>query len=277
MGLNSLPSLFPRAKAPVIVMGMHRSGTSMFMRMLAALGVFVGNDISSNVEALTFQNSNRMVLKSCGAYWDNVAPVLKCLENPTDVVQYTKRMEERLFVHNAICKYCDRFTALRLRAFDKLWGWKDPRNSLTLPIWLEIFPDAFVINVIRNGVDVAISLHRRESKRALDDPDRSISCHEPDYCFRLWGQYVQASRLHSRSIAANKYLEVRYEDLLASPKGELERVICFLGRVPDARRMANIVRAVNRNRLDNSVYRAQYGTAISRWENSDVMVQLDYG
>jgi hypothetical protein len=44
------------------------------------------------------------------------------------------------------------------------WGWKDPRNSITLPVWLKLFPDARVIHIVRNGVDVAESLYRRQQR-----------------------------------------------------------------------------------------------------------------
>ncbi len=32
----------------------------------------------------------------------------------------------------------------------KAWGWKDPRNTFTLPMWLSIFPKARVLHVLRN-------------------------------------------------------------------------------------------------------------------------------
>lgn len=42
------------------------------------------------------------------------------------------------------------------------WGWKDPRNTITLPIWLELFPNAKILHIRRHGVDVAQSLRKRE-------------------------------------------------------------------------------------------------------------------
>ena len=41
------------------------------------------------------------------------------------------------------------------------WGWKDPRNSFTLKIWRQIYPNAKVIHIHRNPVDVANSLKKR--------------------------------------------------------------------------------------------------------------------
>jgi hypothetical protein len=45
------------------------------------------------------------------------------------------------------------------------WGWKDPRNTFLLPIWLEIFPNAKIIHIYRNGLDIAKSLAVREQSR----------------------------------------------------------------------------------------------------------------
>jgi hypothetical protein len=52
---------------------------------------------------------------------------------------------------------CDRFREDAERAVEVCrkgcssgpWGWKDPRNSLTLPFWLQVFPGARVLIVHR--------------------------------------------------------------------------------------------------------------------------------
>ena len=45
-----------------------------------------------------------------------------------------------------------------------LWGWKDPRNCLTLPVWLQfVDPDTtHIVGVFRRPSQVARSLTRRE-------------------------------------------------------------------------------------------------------------------
>src|SRR5262249_51761949 len=55
---------------------------------------------------------------------------------------------------------------LRYRSITNMkqpWGWKDPRNTYTLPIWLDVFPHAKVVHVYRHGVDVAHSLRVRQN------------------------------------------------------------------------------------------------------------------
>ncbi|MBW1793701.1 MAG: sulfotransferase [Deltaproteobacteria bacterium] len=61
------------------------------------------------------------------------------------------------------------------------WGWKDPRTTLTLPLWLKLFPKARIIHVIRNGIDSALSLWRRCKKAGVGAPH----CLDLNYCFDL--------------------------------------------------------------------------------------------
>ncbi|MEM6529500.1 MAG: hypothetical protein AAF653_14480, partial [Chloroflexota bacterium] len=48
------------------------------------------------------------------------------------------------------------------------WGWKDPRNTLTLAFWLDLFPDANLLLVVRNPMEVARSLSTGAAMRDLD-------------------------------------------------------------------------------------------------------------
>ena len=43
-------------------------------------------------------------------------------------------------------------------------GWKDPRNTFTLDLWLKLFPNAKIINIMRHPLDVSQSLLVRQNK-----------------------------------------------------------------------------------------------------------------
>src|SRR5205814_6378464 len=64
-----------------------------------------------------------------------------------------------------------RFLEGGLRQLNAPWGWKDPRSTFTLPMWLRIFPNAKVVSIERNGVDVAESLRAREVRILQAAPD----------------------------------------------------------------------------------------------------------
>lgn len=152
---------------PVVVMGMHRSGTSMVIRMLRRLGVFTGWELDANGEAVFFVLRNRAVLEAQGARWDRPGPIDEVLESAPLRERVVAALERDLHSPSVMsylgpAGYLLHRSPARLR---RPWGWKDPRNTLLLPLWLEIFPSARVVHVVRNGVDVALSLAGRERRR----------------------------------------------------------------------------------------------------------------
>lgn len=152
---------------PVLVIGMHRSGTSMIIRMLRRMGLFTGWELDANGEAIYFVLRNRAVLESHGACWDQPDPIDAMLEDDSLRRRLAGELRRQLSTP-CIASYLGPAGYLRYRSLERLdraWGWKDPRNTLLLRLWLEVFPAARVVHVVRNGVDVALSLRRREQRR----------------------------------------------------------------------------------------------------------------
>lgn len=152
---------------PVVIIGMHRSGTSMITRMLKDLGLFVGWDLQVNHEATFFVRRNERILAACGGGWDH----------PTVVDKLLNHSELRKKVHDYLRDDLSSFHVFSytgpkyyvkygtVTKFNFPWGWKDPRNTFLLPIWLDIFPSAKIIHIFRNGIDVARSLAARDENR----------------------------------------------------------------------------------------------------------------
>ena len=71
-------------------------------------------------------------------------------------------------------------------------GMEDSRSTLTLPVWLSIFPEARVIHIVRNGIDVGMSLQRREPRRLFSRRDAEPMI-PPLFTrgYRLWSEYLQ--------------------------------------------------------------------------------------
>ena len=253
---------------PVIFIGMHRSGTSMLGRLLEELGMFFGAQKDENNEALFFQDLNEWLLGQCGARWDN----------PTAFNEYFWRNDEvgkwtEIYVRNLLSgPRFIQFLGVRRFAFGGTggltvpWGWKDPRNTFTLPFWLRIFPDAKVVSIERNGVDVAQSLRAREI-RTLGDashfyrrnrmlfflrPRESGFAHSPrclvlEDAFSLWEEYTSQAAAMISQLPAGRVLALRYEDFLDNPVKWLGDSAAFCGlTVSQARivRASNSIRAV---------------------------------
>jgi hypothetical protein len=148
-----------------------------------------------------------------------------------------------------------------------LWGWKDPRNTLTLGLWLRVFPDARVVHVVRHGIDVALSLERRARERGVGAPE----CLDASFCFRLWERYLERG-CRWRSLPRDRYCEVRYEDLLDPSSDALAELLRSSGAPPPAatEAAALIVRARPIERADHPTL--THPAATSAWLHS-----LGYG
>jgi hypothetical protein len=143
-----------QSPTPVAIVGMHRSGTSMVAKLLNQAGLYLGPDealmppASENPEGffehLDFVSLNDEVLNEAGAGWDCPPPVSTDWSAP-DFDRHRERARE---------------LAMPLAAH-RVWGWKDPRTSLTLPFWESALGPVRVVLVVRNPLEVVTSLHRR--------------------------------------------------------------------------------------------------------------------
>src|SRR5215207_5346770 len=58
-----------RHASPLVVIGMHRSGTRLVVDILDRLGVFMGADRQADSESVAFMRINEGILHQCGAFW----------------------------------------------------------------------------------------------------------------------------------------------------------------------------------------------------------------
>jgi LPS sulfotransferase NodH len=236
--------------APVVVIGAHRSGTALVVRMLEALGLFVGEKQDVNHEALFFVRFNEWLMHRSGATWDHPEPVRELFtsEHAANARALAQACAGAMIHSPYTVSYLGWRHFLRQRRLDRLrfpWGWKDPRNTFMLPLWQECFPEAKVIHVMRHGVDAAYSLTKRHleavaverrrgpSRRYLITPYRdrffdTVTCGSLEGSFQVWEQYVSEAR---RQVArtGSRAIELRFEDLVAQPLSALNTLVDFCG------------------------------------------------
>lgn len=221
---------------PVIIIGMHRSGTSLVSRLLEKMGVFWGSTKDNYNESIGFQVLNEQLFQLDNCRWDDVDRLSSFLED-----KHRRWRAERIIESIVDERFVQMFWGDRgvenqaPAVFSQPgWGFKDPRNTFTLPMFLERFPGARVIHVIRNGIDVAASLWRRETTRPEGSlhPHWSSLCQDLDGCLMLWKCYVKRALAYAENDV--DIHELFYEDLLDNPQDPVIGLADYLGVSPTA-------------------------------------------
>lgn len=254
---------------PVIFIGMHRSGTSMLGRLLEDLGMFFGAQKDENNEALFFQDLNEWLLSQCGGRWDNPAPFNEFFWRNDEAIKWTEVYLRNLLSSPRVIQFLGLWRSLSggMNGLDGAWGWKDPRNTFTLPMWLRIFPNAKVVSIERNGVDVAQSLYAREIRILADAPRfyqryravffmhlrRSGFAHSPrclslDDAFSLWEEYTAQSDDVIATLPRERVLTLRYEEVLSDPVKWLTQAAAFCDLEASSARIEAAVKSIRADR-----------------------------
>ena len=146
------------------------------------------------------------------------------------------------------------------------WGDKRPLYLNYVPLLLTLFPDAQIVNIVRDGRDCVASLKRMPWWKT-----GSISA------ISRWVQSMNMGARARKSLRPDQYYEFKYEDLVSDPRGELEKLCAFLGEefheaMLEPSRMAGEAvpeRKSHHARTHESVSTAsvgQWAEKLERWE-----------
>jgi len=275
---------------PLFLLGMHRSGTSLVVRLLAELGIHMGTWLSRDAESVHFQRVNRRIYGAAGSKWGQVDSLLEAMQAPSFVQEQTHVARRAMFQDQRLPggkTEIERFFGPALWSrIDQgelpVWGWKDPRTTLVFPIWLNLFPNARWVHVLRNGIDVAISVHRRSLKQERKLRNRLLAIdYSPatldfGYSFHLWESHVSFVLEHQHLVSPDRFLQIRYEDLLAEPRTLLQQLAHFAGQPVEEDRLLAACQMVDRSRRDNSAYASAYQGEIPALAQAPLMQTLGY-
>jgi hypothetical protein len=120
------------------------------------------------------------------------------------------------------------------------WGDKTPMYMQNLRLLERLFPDALFVHLIRDGRDAALAF--------LSMPEGLMTetwMHPRDVTgfAAQWRTEIKAARRLGRRVG-ERYLEVRYEDLVSDVEGVLRRIAAF-GRLPYEAAMADYAGSVD--------------------------------
>ena len=100
------------------------------------------------------------------------------------------------------------------------WGDKRPAYSGFIPALFAMFPDAQYVNVVRDPRSASAS----QVPMGWDDPAVAFPA-----AVARWEASIERTDRFARDLRPDQLLDVRYEDLVRDPHGELERVCAFTG------------------------------------------------
>lgn len=194
----------------LLVLGMHRSGTSALARVCNLLGADLGDRLmpaKEDNERGFWEQEDVVVLHEallrqiCGL-WRDVFP-----------------LAPDWLSHSAVPPFQEKLNTVLQELFSDtpLWGIKDPRLSLTFPAWEPVLASRGATPVallaLRHPLEVAASLNKR------DGIEHSTG-------FAIWLHYTLMAELHSRSMPR---AVVSYPDLLANWQSTLQTAADRIG------------------------------------------------
>jgi hypothetical protein len=208
-------------KQAVVVLGMHRSGTSALARALSFFGYALPRDVlppqpdnpKGYWEPRGIMRLNEAILEACGASWDRPGPWFTRQGGPAETRAVLRKEVRRHWRDEAAAALQTSFGDAPAIVL------KDPRIALFVPLWKEVLTEAgfaprFVL-IHRNPLDVAASLKARN-----DIASR--------HAFQLWQRYVLSALSPDNGVRPDAI--VSYENLIARPDETMAGVLAQLER-----------------------------------------------
>ena len=186
----------------LVVVGMHRSGTSLLASLLHRSGCQMGeallpadtNNRPGYFEDLEFLNLNRRMLAATVPLEGLGHPDWGWTKDIDGFGIDASRLDS--FVAEADALVARRLLRIASDGYTigvggACWGWKDPRTSVLLDFWDARLPGARYVFVYRSPWDVADSIHRLNA---------AVFLSHPELPYRIWHHYnhvlLEFARLH---------------------------------------------------------------------------------
>ncbi len=182
----------PGGPPPIFVVGMMRSGTTLTEQILSAHSQVVGAgeiDFWTGSEVLIVDRSEPRFLPEAA--------------------------QERVTAYRRIL---DSFGGGTRRVVDK-----HPANLNVIGMIHQVLPDAHIVNLRRSPIDIAVSLWAMHS-----DPYAPLTVSRQNIVDAIKLSVVQAEYWR-QVLPADRFLDVRYEDLVCDPETWTRRILTFCG------------------------------------------------
>ena len=214
----------PSGQPPLLLLGVRRSGTTLFRVMLDRHPDVAIPDESYFIPQLADRHRG-------GIDVDRFVDDLRRLPTLTDwgvtADEVRARLRPGMSAGEAIAAVYEAYAAQRGKS---RWGDKTPLYMQYLGLLERLFPDARFLHLIRDGRDAAVSFLQMPAGVVTEGwgHPRSVEGFAAQ-----WRTEIRAARRLGERVGPDRYLELHYEDLVADPAAVLTKACEFAGLAYD--------------------------------------------
>lgn len=205
------------ATSPVIIFGTGGSGTRFVAEMTRHLGYDLGSDVNRSLDSIRI----REYLEQHGDAYIRAVPWMATIHDGQHEVGRSQATNHYRHLERAVTEH-------RATTTSALWGWKNPRSILVLPLLVDLFPNAVFIHVVRDGRDMALSRNQNQVMKHghLVDPTGELTPLHRSAAYWSWTNTAAHKYLQTSGRASS--LLVRYEDACSQPGKTLDKMMDLL-------------------------------------------------
>jgi Sulfotransferase family len=206
---------------PLLILGVRRSGTTLLRVMLDRHSELAVPDESYFVPQLADRHLRRV---DPDEFVDDLSRIDTLAEWNVPLDKVRARLTERMSIGVAIGTV---YAVYAEECGKQRWGDKTPMYMQNLRLLERLFPDALFVHLIRDGRDAALSFLSMPKGLMTETwmQPRSVAAFAAQ-----WRVEIKAARRLGHRVG-DRYLEVRYEDLVADVEVTLRRICQFGGLV----------------------------------------------
>ena len=229
-------------KAPIFIVGMPRSGTSLIEQILSTYpGVYGAGELTE------LDNVVHSVGKSLGEREASYPDIIVNL-SADELRRLGQIYIDRVW----------RYAPQAERITDKM-----PANFLHIGMIHLMLPQARIIHAMRDPMDSCFSCYSR-----LFAGNNLDFAYRLDTVGRYYVRYIQMMRHWQQVLPSDTVLDVRYEDMVTDTEGQARRLLAYLGLPWDERCLAfhqnqRVVRTASVAQVRKPIYRS----SVARWKH----------
>jgi hypothetical protein len=205
-----------------VILGMHKSGTTLVAQILHHSGINMGEDFDSQV---SYDEGNKYERETAVALNLNILGVsnFKIIDVPTPK-QLDLTPQQRLRMREIVQNCNETYTH---------WGFKDPRTTLVYPLWRSELPEHKIIAIYRTPEEIWPRFRYR-GKRYFMNPYRAW------LFMSRWYEHNALILSYLRQTSMN-FLLLNYQDLINTDT-EFKEIENFVGFKLEDRRNKKLYR-----------------------------------